>query len=288
MKIFNRVRRLFCVLAISGLMFGQQPQAKPATKSTECSNRFVPQFVDVTSKTGITFRHTSSAGKKYIVESVSGGVLLLDYDRDGWPDIYFTNSPTVDMALHNQKARSALYHNNHDGTFSDVTDKAGVGFPCFAMGGAVGDFNNDGWPDIYVTCLGENVLYQNNGDSTFTDVTKKAGVGDPRFSTGAAFADYDGDGFVDLFVSNYVDFDLHHLPQFGQSATWRFRGIDVQCGPRGLKGAGDSLYHNNGDGTFTDVSKASATDDPGGYYGMGVAWADFNDRGVTDLFVAKA
>jgi len=217
---------------------------------------------------------------------MAGGVLLLDYDGDGWLDIYFTNSPSVDMAIHGQKAKSALYRNNHDGTFTDVTDKAGVGYPCWAMGGAVGDYNNDGWADILVTCQEGMVLYRNNGNGTFMDVTKQAHLTDPRWSTGAAFADYDGDGFVDLMVSRYVEFDLNHLPQFGVGATCRFRGIPVQCGPRGMKGLGDSLYHNNGDGTFTDVSKAAGVDDKAGYYGLGVVWSDFNDDGRPDLFVA--
>jgi enediyne biosynthesis protein E4 len=247
----------------------------------------VPELIDVTEKAGIRFHHLSAPEKKYIVESMSGGVLILDYDRDGWPDIYFTNAPTVEMALNGEKARSALYHNNHDGTFTDVTDKAGVATPCFAMGGAVGDYNNDGYPDIYVTCLGGNVLYRNNGDGTFTDVTKQAGVADGRWSTGAAFGDYDGDGFVDLMVTNYVDFKLTDLPGFGKTPTCRYRGIDVQCGPRGLKGAGDALYHNNGDGTFTDVSKAAGVSDPNGYYGLGVVWSDFNNTGRPDIYVAN-
>jgi hypothetical protein len=243
-------------------------------------------FSDITAAAGIQFQHTVSPEKKYLIESMSGGVLLLDYDGDGWLDIYFTNSPSVDMAMHGQKAKGALYRNNHDGTFTDVTDKAGVGYPCWAMGGAVGDYNNDGWPDILVTCEEGMVLYRNNGDGTFTDVTKQAHLTDPRWSTGAAFGDYDGDGFVDLMVSRYVEFDLDHLPQFGVGATCRFRGIPVQCGPRGMKGLGDSLYHNNGDGTFTDVAKAAGVDDKAGYYGLGVVWSDFNDDGRPDLFVA--
>ena len=213
--------------------------------------------------------------------------MLIDYDRDGWPDIYFTNSPSVDMALKGQKSRGALYHNNHDGTFTDVTDKAGIATPCFAMGGAVADYNNDGWPDLYITCFAGNVLYRNNGDGTFTDVTAKAGVSDGRWSTGAAFGDYDGDGFVDLMVTNYVDFHLNDLPQFGSRPTCKYKGVDVQCGPRGLKGAGDSLFHNNGDGTFTNVSKSAGVDDPGGFYGLGVVWADFNNTGRPDIFVAN-
>ena len=265
----------------------QAPPPPPNAKTVKCTSRPVPQFEDVTAKTGITFQHTADPSKKYIVESMSGGVILLDYDRDGWLDIYFTNAPSVDMAIKGQKSRGALYHNNHDGTFSDVTDKAGIGTPCFAMGGAVGDYDNDGWPDLYVTCLGGNVLYHNNGDGTFTDVTAKAGVADGRWSTGAAFGDYDGDGFVDLMVTNYVDFHLNDLPGFGNSPNCKYRGIDVQCGPRGLKGAGDSLFHNNGDGTFTDVSKSAGVNDPNGYYGLGVIWADFNNTGRPDIYIAN-
>jgi enediyne biosynthesis protein E4 len=269
------------------LAAGQRCAAqKPAESLAQLPIQPSFHFSDITAAAGIQFQHTVSPEKKYLIESMSGGVLLLDYDGDGWLDIYFTNSPSVDMAIHGQEAKSALYRNNHDGTFTDVTDKAGVGYPCWAMGGAVGDYNNDGWPDILVTCEEGMVLYRNNGDGTFTDVTKQAHLTDPRWSTGAAFADYDGDGLVDLMVSRYVEFDLNHLPQFGVGATCRFRGIPVQCGPRGMKGLGDSLYHNNGDGTFTDVSKAAGVDDKAGYYGLGVVWSDFNDDGRPDLFVA--
>src|ERR1700686_4988524 len=265
----------------------QGPPPPTTAKTIKCKDRAVPQLEDITEKVGIRFSHTSAPESRYIIESMSGGVLLLDYDRDGWLDIYFTNAPTVEMALKGQHARGALYHNNHDGTFTDVTDKAGIGKPCFAMGGAVGDYDNDGWPDIYVACYGGNVLYHNNGDGTFTDVTAKAGVRDGRFSTGAAFGDYDGDGYLDLMVTNYVDLDIHHPPAFGSSVTCKYMGIDVQCGPRGLKGAGDSLFHNNDNGTFTDVSKKAGVDDPNGYYGMGVVWADFNNTGRPDIYVAN-
>jgi enediyne biosynthesis protein E4 len=277
-------------LAVEVWAQGGHPIPSPApagAKAPVCHDRKIPQLEDVTAKSGIHFKHTAAPEKKYILESMSGGVLLIDYDRDGWPDIYFTNSPSVDMVLKNQKSRGALYHNNHDGTFSDVTDKAGIGSPCFAMGGAVADYNNDGWPDIYVTCFGGNVLYRNNGDGSFSNVTVKAGVADGRWSTGAAFGDYDNDGYVDLMVANYVDFRLNDLPQFGSSATCKYMGIDVQCGPRGLKGAGDSLFHNNGDGTFTNVAKSAGVDDPSGYYGMGVVWADFNNSGRPDIYVAN-
>ena len=218
---------------------------------------------------------------------MSGGVILFDYDRDRWLDIYFTNASTVAMAVKGQTSKGALYHNNHDGTFTDVAAKAGLSTPCFAMGGAVGDYNNDGWPDLYVTGLGGNVLCKNNGDGTFTDVTAKAGVADSRWSAGAAFGDYDGDGFLDLMVSNYVDFHLNDLPGFGTAPNCKYRGIDVQCGPRGLKGAGDALFHNNGDGTFTDVSKSAGVSDPNGYYCMGVVWADFNNSGRPDIYIAN-
>ncbi|HQU83679.1 MAG TPA: CRTAC1 family protein [Pyrinomonadaceae bacterium] len=252
-----------------------------------CKDRKIPQLTDIYKQTKINFVHTSAPEKKYIVESMSGGVLLIDYDRDGWQDIYFTNAPTVEMALKKEKSKSLLYRNNGNGTFTDVTDKAGVGFPGYAMGGAVGDFNNDNLPDMYVTCLGGNVLYQNNGDGTFTDVTKKAGVADGRWSVGAAFGDYDGDGFLDLVVVNYVDFKFNDLPTFGSLPTCKFRGVDVQCGPRGLKGAGDSLFKNNGDGTFTDVSKSAGMDDADGYYGMQAVWSDFGNTGKLDVYIAN-
>ncbi len=281
---------LFVAIAPVPIALGQAHSA-PTTvptgaKAHVCKDRTVPQLTDITEKAGLQFTHLAAPEKKYILESMSGGVIVLDYDRDGWPDIYFTNAPTVEMSLKGEKASGALYHNNHDGTFTNVTAKAGVASPCFAMGGAVGDYNNDGWPDMYITCIGGNVLYRNNGDGTFTDVTAKAGLTDGRWSTGAAFADYDGDGFVDLAVSNYVDFKLNDLPGFGKSPTCRYRGIDVQCGPRGLRGAGDSLFHNNGDGTFTEVSRQTGTDDKPGYYGLGVVWSDLSNTGRPDLYVA--
>jgi hypothetical protein len=274
---------LLVISGVSAIAAAQKSAAVPAEKLP-----LVPtfHFSDITKAAGIQFQHTTAPEKKYLIESMPGGVLLLDYDGDGWLDIYFTNSSSVDMALQGQKAKSALYRNNHDDTFTDVTDKAGVGYPCWAMGGAVGDYNNDGWPDMLITCEEGMVLYRNNGNGTFSDVTKEAHLTDPRWSTGAAFGDYDGDGFADLMVSRYVEFDLNHLPQFGVGATCRFRGIPVQCGPRGMKGLGDSLYHNNGDGTFSDVSKAAGVSDAAGYYGLGVVWSDFNDDGRPDIFVA--
>jgi hypothetical protein len=281
----------FCALNVAAAQMGSGHNAPapppPGAKMTKCGGRAIPQLEDVAAKAGITFKHNTAPDKKYIPESMSGGVILIDYDRDGWPDIYFTNSPTVDQALRSGKASGALYHNNHDGTFTDVTVKAGLTTSCFGMGGAVGDYNNDGWPDLYLTCLGGNVLYRNNGDGTFTDVTAKAGVADGRWSAGASFGDYDLDGFADLMVVNYVDFHLNDMPGFGSASFCKYRGIDVQCGPRGLRGAGDSLFHNNGDGTFTDVSKAAGVSDADGYYGLGVVWADFNNTGRPDIYVTN-
>jgi len=265
---------------VSAIAQAHAPSAQPPIE--------IPQLIDITSSTHIHFEHLSSSDQKYIVESMSGGVALIDYDNDGWPDIYFTNAPSVAMALSGKKARSALYHNNHDGTFTDVTDKAGVGYPCWAMGAAVGDFNNDGLPDLIVSCFGGVVLYRNNGNGAFTDVTKSTGLDiDKGWATGATFGDYDGDGNADLFVPHYVDFDMNDLPQFGSQVTCQYHHVAVQCGPRGLKGSPDALYRNNGDGTFTDVSKATGVDDPNNFFGLGAVWSDFDNDGKLDLFVAN-
>src|SRR3984885_8138583 len=274
----------YCQIA-SGDRQQNSPRGVHPTAPTEAR---LPQLVDITSSTGIKFRHLSSPEAKYIVESMSGGVAVIDYNRDGWPGIYFTNAQNVAMALAGKKAYGALYHNNRDGTFTDVTAKAGVGTPCWAMGAVVGDYNNDGWPDLLVTCFGGVVLYRNNGDGTFTDVTKAAGLsGDTGWATGAAFGDYDNDGWDDLFVSHYVNLDLKDLPEFGSAKTCVYKGIQVQCGPRGLKGSPDNLYHNNGNGTFTDVSKEAGVDDPKHQFGLTAIWSGFDNDGKLDLFVTN-
>ncbi len=244
-------------------------------------------FTDVTKQSRITFSHVWSTDKKYILESMSGGVAVFDFDNDGLLDIYLVNSPTVATAGDARSARSELWRNQGDGTFVDVTDKAGVGYPGWGMGAVSADFDNDGWDDLYVTCYGPNRLYHNNHDGTFSDVTEKAGVGDPRWSTGAAFADYDGDGWLDLFVANYVDIQLNALPEFGKGKFCEFHGIPVQCGPRGLPGSGDSLYRNTGHGTFEDVSVKAGVADSDRRFGMGAAWTDFNGDGRPDLYVAN-
>jgi len=245
------------------------------------------QFVDITKSAGITFEHISSPDKRYIVESMSGGLALLDYDNDGLLDIYFVNSLTVDLLKTNGKTKSFLYRNNGDGTFTDATSKAGVGDIGWGMGVAVADYNNDGFDDLYVTCVGPNHLLKNNGNGTFSDATQRAKVSDPRWSTGAAFVDYDHDGKLDLMVANYVAFDFKNLPEFGKGRLCQYKGIPVQCGPRGLPGDGDTLYHNEGDGTFSDVTKKAGVADPNGYYGMGIICSDFDENGLVDIFVAN-
>jgi len=245
------------------------------------------RFTDITAPTGITFKHVASPEKKYIVESMSGGVALFDYDNDGDLDIYLVNSLTVDLVKSKGKTKSDLYRNDGNGKFSEVGQKAGVSDIGWGMGVAIGDYNNDGFEDLYITCLGPDRLFKNNGNGTFTDVTNKAGVSDPRWSTGASFVDYDRDGDLDLFVANYVDFDINNLPEFGQGQTCQYKSIPVQCGPRGLKGAGDSLFRNNGNGTFTDVTKQAGVADPDGFYGLGVMTSDFDDDGLIDIFVAN-
>jgi enediyne biosynthesis protein E4 len=256
-------------------------QSLPDQKETKV------HFLDVTDSAGITFRHISAPEKKYIVESIGGGVAIFDYDNDGCMDIYFTNALTVDTANDPHASRSALYHNNCDGTFTDVSEKSGLAYPGWANGVVAADFDGDGFEDLYVTCLGHNHLYHNNGNGTFTDSTEHAGVDDSRWSTGAAVADYDKDGALDLFVSNYVDINLSKLPEFGKTKFCQYRGVPVQCGPKGLPGAGDSLFHNNGDGTFTNVSKKAGVSDPEGRYGLGAIWTDVDGDGWLDLFVAN-
>jgi hypothetical protein len=251
-------------------------------------------FIDVTHTAGIDRFHHRSGGpeKRTILETPGSGVALLDYDNDGWLDIYLLNGSTF-PALKGKEAppRAMLLHNNHDGTFTDVTEKAGVANERWGFGVAVGDYDNDGWPDIYVSNFGKNRLYHNNHDGTFTDVAEKAGVTLGGWSTGATWGDYDHDGFLDLFVPGYAKFDPEHPPVSGTGGLppgfCNFRGIEVMCGPRGLPGEGDHLFHNNGDGTFTDVSVKAGVSDPKGYYGFASVFVDVDDDGWLDLAVAN-
>ena len=267
-------------------------QRRPITAGGFVANGPVV-FEDISEKAALT-RWTHKMGtkdKKYIIETNGSGVGLIDFDNDGWLDIYFVNGSTFD-ALDGKETppHAALYHNNHDGTFTDVAAKAGVTNDRWGFGAAIADYDNDGWPDIYVTNWGKNRLYHNNHDGTFTDVAEKAGVQLGNWSTGATWGDYDGDGRLDIFVPGYVHFDRNNLPSGGENGVpdmfCTFRGVAVNCGPRGLKGEPDHLFHNNGDGTFTDVSDKAGVADKPGYYGLSSLFVDINNDGKADLLVA--
>jgi enediyne biosynthesis protein E4 len=251
-------------------------------------------FEDVTKGSGLDkFHHRSGTReKRVIIETPGSGVALIDYDNDGWLDIYLLNGSTI-PALKGEEAppHAMLLHNNHDGTFTDVTEKSGVANDRWGFGVAVADYDNDGWPDIYVANFGKNRLYHNNHDGTFTDVAEKAGVTLGGWSAGPTWGDYDLDGRLDLFVPGYVKFDPAHPPIAGENGIPKnfcdFRGVSVMCGPRGLPGEGDHLFHNNGDGTFTDVSVKAGVSDAKGYYGFASVFVDVDDDGWPDLAVAN-
>ncbi|HEV2698085.1 MAG TPA: CRTAC1 family protein [Terriglobales bacterium] len=248
----------------------------------------LPQFKDVAHESGLTVPHISTPDKQYIVESISGGVGLIDCDNNGKLDIIVANGSTIDHFRHGGDPMITLYHQDAGFKFTDITQSAGLSRKGWGMGVAVADYDNDGLPDIYVTGYGGNALYHNLGNCKFEDVTQKAGVAGGGFSTGAAWADYDRDGHLDLFVSRYVHFDIDKLPTFGSDEkTCRFKGIRVQCGPWGMQGESDLLYHSRGDGTFEEVSRKAGVDDPDRYYGLGVEWGDYDDDGWPDLYVAN-
>jgi enediyne biosynthesis protein E4 len=250
----------------------------------------VPTFEDISARAGLTVAHIASPEKKYIVESMSGGVGFIDCDNSGVLSALVVNGSTVDRYRNGGDLMVTLYRRvgNHagDGTpkFDDATELAGLMRKGWGMGVAVADFDNDGVLDIFVTGYGGNALYRGRGNCTFEDVTEKAGVRGSGFMTGAAWADYDKDGFVDIFVSRYVHVDLSNVAAFG---ACKFRGIVVQCGPWGMTGETDLLYHNRGDGTFEEVSQKAGVSDPNGYYGLGVAWGDYDNDGWPDLYVAN-
>jgi hypothetical protein len=253
-------------------------------------------FEDVTDKTALAaFSHRSGeAAKDYIFETPSGGVAIFDYDSDGRPDIYLVNGSTTAAMRGKEKApRAALYRNLGNWKFEDVTDKAGVGNERWGFSVAVGDYNNDGHPDMFVGNFGVSRLYRNNGDGTFTDVAEKAGVARKGWSTGASWGDYDGDGRLDLFVPGYVQIDLNNLPpnptEAGKtgSAGCQFRGVPVMCGPRGLPGESDTLYHQKADGTFEDVSVKAGVNDPEKFYGFSSAFVHVDDDNLLDLIVVN-
>ena len=264
-------------------------------------------FTDVTGPAGL-LRAVNVSGspddKQLLLEEMGGGAAFYDYDGDGWLDIFLVNGTSLDPAVRDRRPRSYLLHNNRDGTFTDVTEKAGLTHTGWGQGCCIGDYDNDGHDDLFVTYWGKSVLYHNNGDGTFTDVSEKAGVSGPpsRWGAGCCFLDYDRDGHLDLFVASYLNFDPATAPRPGQSAAYcRYNDIPVPCGPLGFAGGTNALYRNKGDGTFVDVSEASGVArprgpssmvfvgsnwQPTGSYGMGVAAADFDNDGWPDIYVA--
>jgi hypothetical protein len=286
-------RTLRALLTATLLVLSVAPQfaqTKPAPRAAKPAPPPASpiRFADITRAAGLDFQLTcGTPDKRYIMDSLCGGVAFFDYDNDGWMDLLLVNGSTLADLKAGKCHSSKLYHNNHDGTFSDVTAKSGLAHCGWGFGVAVGDYDNDGWEDVYITDLRGGKLYHNNGDGTFTDVTAKAGVGNNgQWGTSAAFGDYDNDGYLDLYIANYVDVDLDHLPEFGSTINCQYRGIPVSCGPSGMKGSRDRLYRNNGNGTFTDVTE-KLNIDPDLGYGLGVLWLDYDQDGCPDLYVAN-
>src|SRR5258707_3178545 len=247
-------------------------------------------FTDIAKEAGLTMMNVFGGvnTKKYIIETTGTGLAIFDYDNGGWPDVFIVNGTKLEGFPAGKAPTNHLYRNNHDGTFSDVTEKAGLAHTGWGQGVCVSDYDNDGWDDLYVTYYGKNILYHNNGNGTFTDVTDKAGVrgSGKAWGTGCAFVDYDRDGRVDLMVANYVDFDLSAAPAPGERASCIWKGVPVMCGPQGLPGAKNILYHNRGNGTFEDVSTKAHIDKTTGHYAFSVTTLDFDDDGWPDVFVA--
>ena len=262
--------------------------AKPTPRGKPSGIPFVARFTDVAKAAGL-HAPTIYGGidrKDYIVETMGCGCAFFDYDNDGWMDIFVlcgTRFPGAPAGATNR-----LYKNNRDGAFSDVTAKAGLLRTGWPSGVCVGDYDNDGFEDLFITYWGENVLYHNNGDGTFTDVTRKAGLGPnrTRWGAGCTWIDYDRDGKLDLFVSNYLDFDKSRAPKPGQNTNCMFKNVNVNCGPRGLPTGLHSLFRNNGDGTFTDVTEPSGIAKIQGRYALTPVAADFDNDGWPDIFVA--
>jgi enediyne biosynthesis protein E4 len=270
-------------------LFAASPQASQSG-APKPGNDLGLSFVNIAKESGLNAK-TIFGGEhknKYLLETTGCGVAFYDYDNDGWLDIFLVNGSRLEGFPKGQEPTSHLFKNNRDGTFTDVTAKAGVAHSGWGQGVCIGDYDNDGYEDLFVSYFGKNVLYHNNGDGTFTDVSEKAGVAGngKRWNTGCAFVDYDRDGKLDLFVANYIDLDLATAP-VPESGPCLYKAVMVACGPPGLKGGKNILYHNNGDGTFTDVSEASGILNANGTYGLGVLTADFDNDGWPDIYVAN-
>jgi enediyne biosynthesis protein E4 len=249
------------------------------------------QYVDVAQKAGLTIPNVWGGvdHKRSIIEAKGSGLAFFDYDHDGWLDIYLTNGDRLDTQWPAGKApTSHLYKNNRDGTFTDVTEKSGLGRTGWQTGVCVGDYNNDGWDDLFCCFWGHNILFRNNGDGTFTDVTHKSGLYQPqvRWGSGCSFLDYDRDGHLDLFICNYLKLDPERLPAPNTGLNCQWKGVPVLCGPRGLPAGENILFHNNGDGTFTDVSEKAGILKPGPRYAITAVSYDFDNDGWPDIYLA--
>src|SRR6202049_1702733 len=249
----------------------------------------IATFTDIAEKAGLTAQNVFGGldTKKYIIETTGTGIAIFDYDNDGWPDIFLVNGTKLEGFPPGQGPTNRLYRNNHDGTFTDVTAKSGLTATGWGQGVCVGDYDNDGWEDLYITYYGKNRLYHNQS-GVFAEVAEKAGVAGSgkAWGSGCAFIDYDRDGKLDLIVANYVDFDLSTAPVPGERATCLWKGVPVMCGPRGLPGAKNILYHNKGDGTFEDVTAKAHIDRTDGHYSFSVSTLDFDEDGWPDIYVA--
>jgi len=265
-----------------------QSKVETPSKAPGSHQPFDAYFTDIARQAGLVLPvlYGEVDHKDYILETVGCGCAFFDYDNDGWMDVFILNGNRLRGVP--QGTTSRLYRNNRDGTFTDVTEKSGLGAAGWASAVSVGDYNNDGFEDLFCTYFGQNKLYRNNGDGTFTDVTRAAGLWNdhPRWGAGCTFVDYDRDGNLDLFVSNYVQFDLEHASKPGANVNCTWKGIAVNCGPRGLTPGVNSLYRNNGDGTFTDVTQQAGISAARNGYGMTVVAADFNEDGWPDIYVA--